>query len=163
MIIYWIYPPPRMPVTTRIIPFLVGNPYKPSFVTVTGWGVDRNYIHISKTNPSYGEQFGASFYVGAILRPRGGGKSHDVGDLCAIHGLPIYIYKKRSKKVNLNFSPMYFTPLPSIFHTQTFGDSTFILPPPHAPQVFENWKSWIGTAVPICGRGFRATFFWVGN
>ena len=22
-------PPPRMPVTTRIIPFLVGNPYKP--------------------------------------------------------------------------------------------------------------------------------------
>ena len=27
-------------VTTRIIPFLVGNPYKPSFVTVTGWGVD---------------------------------------------------------------------------------------------------------------------------
>ena len=24
-------------VTTRIIPFLVGNPYKPSFVTVTGW------------------------------------------------------------------------------------------------------------------------------
>ena len=27
-------------VTTRIIPFLVGNPYKPSFVTVTGWGID---------------------------------------------------------------------------------------------------------------------------
>ena len=29
-----------MPVTTRIIPFSVGNPYKPSFATVTGWGVD---------------------------------------------------------------------------------------------------------------------------
>ena len=27
-------------VTTRIITFLVGNPYKPSFATVTGWGVD---------------------------------------------------------------------------------------------------------------------------
>ena len=25
----------------RNIPFLVGNPYKPSFVTVTGWGVHR--------------------------------------------------------------------------------------------------------------------------
>ena len=31
-----------MPVTTRIIPFLVGNPYKPLFETVTGWGVDQN-------------------------------------------------------------------------------------------------------------------------
>ena len=30
-------------VTTRIIPFLVGNPYKPSFETVTGWKVDRIY------------------------------------------------------------------------------------------------------------------------
>ncbi len=33
-------PPPRMPVTTRIITCLVGNPYKPSFATVAGWGVD---------------------------------------------------------------------------------------------------------------------------
>ena len=33
--IYWNYPPHRrMPVTTRIIPFLVGNPYKPLFVIV---------------------------------------------------------------------------------------------------------------------------------
>ena len=31
-------------VTTRIITFLIGNPYKPSFVTVTGWGVDRKHI-----------------------------------------------------------------------------------------------------------------------
>ena len=30
-------------VTTTIIPFLVGNPYKPSFVTVTGLGVDRDH------------------------------------------------------------------------------------------------------------------------
>ena len=30
--------PHPVTVTTRIIPFLIGNPYKPSFVTVTGWG-----------------------------------------------------------------------------------------------------------------------------
>ena len=35
--------PHPVTVTTRIIPFLVGNPYKPSFVTVTGWGVDPRY------------------------------------------------------------------------------------------------------------------------
>ena len=34
-------PPPPVTVTTRNIPVLVGNPYKPSFVTVTGWGVDQ--------------------------------------------------------------------------------------------------------------------------
>ena len=33
--------PHPVTVTTRIITFLIGNPYKPSFVTVTGWGVDR--------------------------------------------------------------------------------------------------------------------------
>ena len=38
--------PHPVTVTTRIIPFLVGNPYKPSFVTVTGWGVDPIYIYI---------------------------------------------------------------------------------------------------------------------
>ena len=32
--------PHPLTVTTRIITFLVGNPYKPSFATVTGWGVD---------------------------------------------------------------------------------------------------------------------------
>ena len=31
------------PTPPRIIPFLVGNPYKPSFATVTGWGVDLRY------------------------------------------------------------------------------------------------------------------------
>ena len=35
-------------VTTRIITFLIGNPYKPSFVTVTGWGIDRNYSLLSQ-------------------------------------------------------------------------------------------------------------------
>ena len=39
-------PPARMPVTTWIIPFFVGNPYKPSFVTVY-WvgGVDLRDIY----------------------------------------------------------------------------------------------------------------------
>ena len=34
----WVWPPPRIPVTTRIITFLIGNRYKPSFATVTGRG-----------------------------------------------------------------------------------------------------------------------------
>jgi len=33
-----LYTPHPVTVTTRIIPFLEGNPYKPSFVTVTAWG-----------------------------------------------------------------------------------------------------------------------------
>ncbi len=33
-----------MPVTTRSVIFLVGDPYKSSFATVIGWGVDPNYI-----------------------------------------------------------------------------------------------------------------------
>ena len=36
--------PHPVTVTTRIITFLVGNPYKPSFATVTGWGVDPKYM-----------------------------------------------------------------------------------------------------------------------
>ncbi len=36
--------PHAVRVPTRIIPFLVGTFYKPSFVTVTGWEVDRMYI-----------------------------------------------------------------------------------------------------------------------
>ncbi len=37
--------PHPVTVTTRIITFLVGNPYKPSLATVTGWGVDpRNLL-----------------------------------------------------------------------------------------------------------------------
>ena len=40
----WVVLPPRMPVTTRIITFLVGDPYKPSFATVTGRGDNPNSI-----------------------------------------------------------------------------------------------------------------------
>ncbi len=36
--ILWVVPLPRIPVTTRINIFLVGDPYKPSFATVTGRG-----------------------------------------------------------------------------------------------------------------------------
>ena len=39
--------PHPVTVTTWIIPFLVGNPYKPSFVTVTGWGVDLKHTPVS--------------------------------------------------------------------------------------------------------------------
>ena len=38
-------PQPRMPITTRIITFFAGNPYKQSFVTVTGWGVYQTNIY----------------------------------------------------------------------------------------------------------------------
>ena len=38
--------PHPVTVTTRIITYLVGNPYKPSFATVTGWGVDPRYLKI---------------------------------------------------------------------------------------------------------------------
>ena len=39
--------PHPVTVTTRttLLHFLIGNPYKPSFVTVTGWGVDLTYIN----------------------------------------------------------------------------------------------------------------------
>ena len=43
--------PHPVTVTTRIITFLVGNPYKPSFATVTGWGVDPRYMGV---NPKIG-------------------------------------------------------------------------------------------------------------
>ena len=43
------YPPPRLPVTTRIVTLLAGNPYKlPLFVTVTGWEVNPNYKILAK-------------------------------------------------------------------------------------------------------------------
>ena len=35
--------PHPVTVTSRIVPCLVGNHYKPSFVTVTGWGVDQTF------------------------------------------------------------------------------------------------------------------------
>ena len=42
-LIYLRSTPHPVTVTTRIITFLVGNPYKPSFATVTGWGVDPRF------------------------------------------------------------------------------------------------------------------------
>ena len=38
-------------VTTRIITFLVGDPYKPSFATVTGRGDNPIYIVFSQIRP----------------------------------------------------------------------------------------------------------------
>ena len=40
----WVVPLPRMPVTTRIVMFLVGDPYKPSFATVTGRGDNPRHV-----------------------------------------------------------------------------------------------------------------------
>ena len=50
--------PHPVTVTTRIITFLVGNPYKPSFATVTGWGVDLSYtvIPTATSDESYGRK-----------------------------------------------------------------------------------------------------------
>ena len=63
--------PHPVTVTTRIITYLVGNPYKPSFATVTGWGVDptstlllnlKMYVIRQAPAPS-------SFYKGVFLLP----------------------------------------------------------------------------------------------
>ena len=44
-----VWPPHRMPVTTRIITFLVGDPYKSSFTTVTvRWPYPRYNPKLSK-------------------------------------------------------------------------------------------------------------------
>ena len=42
--LYFGLSPLRVTVTTRIITFLVGHPYKPSFATVTGRGDNPSYI-----------------------------------------------------------------------------------------------------------------------
>ncbi len=47
--IYFRSTPHPVTVTTRIITCLVGNTYKPSFATVTGWGVDPRYNPLYKT------------------------------------------------------------------------------------------------------------------
>ena len=47
--------PHPVTVTTKVIPFLVGNPDKPSFMTVTGWGKNPRYTHETsgkRPNPS---------------------------------------------------------------------------------------------------------------
>ena len=46
---HWVWPPPRMPVTTRFIIyiiFVVGDPYKSSFGTVTGRG-NTQVMHVT--------------------------------------------------------------------------------------------------------------------
>ena len=55
---YWIYLPPRMSVTIRMMFFLLGNPYKPSFVTV-GWGVDLRYAALLEYK--FGKKWPAGF------------------------------------------------------------------------------------------------------
>ena len=40
-------PLPRIPVTTRIITFLVGDSYKPAFATVTGRGDNPKHSFVS--------------------------------------------------------------------------------------------------------------------
>ena len=52
--VYFRSTPHPVTVTTRIITYLVGNPYKPSFATVTGWGVDPRYGVYSMLNLHYG-------------------------------------------------------------------------------------------------------------
>ena len=81
-IIYFGTTPHPVTVTTRIIPFLVGNPYKPSFLTVTGWGGRPNiYLAFGKIyrvtvhlNPNRSHPFSSQ----AHSCPRGDSKSHSV-------------------------------------------------------------------------------------
>ena len=61
--------PHPVTVTTRIITCLIGNPYKPSFVTVTGWGVDLRHILVCYTSQAstLGDfRIDASIYGGTI-------------------------------------------------------------------------------------------------
>ena len=53
--------PHPVTVTTRIITFLVGNPYKPSFATVTGWGVDPRYTNSFDVGNPFSEQHNFKF------------------------------------------------------------------------------------------------------
>ena len=76
--------PHPVPVTTRIITFLVGNPYKPSFATVTGWGVDPSYIYIYIwAFPKIGEPH----QNGSFIITRKPGKPVKMDDL----GVPLFL------------------------------------------------------------------------
>ena len=58
-LLIWVYiglSPLPVTVTTKIITFLVGDPYKPSFATVTGRGDDPRYIG-EYTTQLYGDYF----------------------------------------------------------------------------------------------------------
>ena len=57
------YTPHAVAVTTRIVTFLVGNPYKPSFVTVTGRGVDQYNIPMDPMFFVEGSRLGRIFFV----------------------------------------------------------------------------------------------------
>ena len=80
--ISWVVPLPRMPVTTRIIIFLVGDPYKPSFATVTGRGDNPINIHFWNfclkmiSRKTCLKDFDKVFFVGLLLGPvQNGGKT----------------------------------------------------------------------------------------
>ena len=67
--IYWNYPAHSNSHLFRIIPFLVGNLYKPSFVTVSGWGVDRNiYIYICILYSVYQHRHPSKVELKSLLR-----------------------------------------------------------------------------------------------
>ena len=79
-VVYLRSTPHPVTVTIRIITFLVGNPYKPSFVTVTGWGVDPMYTHLKfNSSPLKSDRdpigkanvFQAPFFRGELLNFRG--------------------------------------------------------------------------------------------
>ena len=55
--------------TTRILPYLVGNPYKPSFATVTGWGVDQSHSEVIVPANQWLED-DTSFWVSAYFQGR---------------------------------------------------------------------------------------------
>ena len=44
-VILWVVPPPRIPVTTRNITFLVGDPYKLSFPLLLGGGTTQVILY----------------------------------------------------------------------------------------------------------------------
>ena len=68
--------PHPVTVTTRIITFLIGNPYKPSFVTVTGWGVDLTCTIFTETKRSHAATVdGVSSWISDNI---GGETSHQV-------------------------------------------------------------------------------------
>ena len=58
--------PHPVTVTTKIIPFLVGNRYQPSFVTVTGWGVDQTYTFPPKVNGLIPKHFVGTLNGGTV-------------------------------------------------------------------------------------------------
>ena len=60
--IYWVVPPPRIPVTTRITMFLAGDPYKPEFATVARRGgqpkiYSKKHMVVGCENPKWTHDF----------------------------------------------------------------------------------------------------------